>query len=168
MGFFGAAHGWGGVAKRPPVPKICHTYPTMIKLGTVIPYPRKIQKIYKSRDTPLQFCWHQHFFTGNQHILIYQEIQIQIAFWYLISNSFNFSWVFKDCFVKHGNNFDDASKNGYPRPSWNKGYDVIISVHDVLNKILSRDLNYIVDAVMWPKFGNCSISMRKVIVTSIL
>ena len=24
MGFFGAAHGWGG-AKRPPVPKICHT-----------------------------------------------------------------------------------------------------------------------------------------------
>ena len=168
MGFFGAAHGWGGVAKRPPVPKICHTYPTMIKLGTVIPYPRKIQKIYKSRDTPLQFCWHQHFFTGNQHILIYQEIQIQIAFWYLISNSFNFSWVFKDCFDKHGYKFDDASKNRYPRPSWNKGYDVIIFVHDVLNKILSRDLNYIVDAVMWPKFGNCSISMRKVIITSIL
>ena len=37
---------------------------------------------------------------------------------------------------------------------WNKGYDVIISVHDVNNKILSRDSNYIVDGAMWPKLGN--------------
>ena len=51
---------------------------------------------------------------------------------------------------------------------WNKGYDVIISVDDVTNKILSRDSNYIIDVVMWPKFGNCSISMGKVIITSIL
>ena len=51
---------------------------------------------------------------------------------------------------------------------WNKGYDVIISVHDVTNKILSRDSNYIVDVVMWPKFGNSSISMREVITTTIL
>ena len=51
---------------------------------------------------------------------------------------------------------------------WNKGYDVIISVHDVTSQVLSRDSNYIVDAVMWTKFGNSSISMRKVIVTSIL
>ena len=51
---------------------------------------------------------------------------------------------------------------------WSKGYDVIISVDDVTNKILSRDSNYIVDVFMWPKFGNCSISMRKVIITSIL
>ena len=51
---------------------------------------------------------------------------------------------------------------------WNKGYDVIISVHDVTNKILSRDSNYIIDVVMWPKFGNCSICIREVIITSIL
>ena len=51
---------------------------------------------------------------------------------------------------------------------WKKGYDVIISVHDVTNKILSRDSNYIVDVVMWPKFGNSSISVREVIITSIL
>ena len=56
--------------------KICHTYPTMMKRGTVIPYPKKIQKIYESRDTPLEFYWHQHFFTGNQQILLYEEIQI--------------------------------------------------------------------------------------------
>ena len=51
---------------------------------------------------------------------------------------------------------------------WNKGYDVIIPVNDVTNKVLSRDSNDIVDVFMWPKFGNCSISMRKVIITSIL
>ena len=50
---------------------------------------------------------------------------------------------------------------------WSKGYDVIIYVHDVTNKILSRDSNYIVDVVMWPKFGNSSICIREVI-TSIL
>ena len=51
---------------------------------------------------------------------------------------------------------------------WNKGYDVIISVDDVTNKILSRDSNYIVDVVMWPKFGNSSICIREVIITSVL
>ena len=51
---------------------------------------------------------------------------------------------------------------------WNKGYDVIIPVDDVSNKILSRDSNYIVDVSMWPKFGNSSISLREVITASIL
>ena len=41
---------------------------------------------------------------------------------------------------------------------WSKGYDVLIHVHDVTNKILSLELNYIVDGLMWPKFGNSSIS----------
>ena len=51
---------------------------------------------------------------------------------------------------------------------WNKGYDVIIFVYDVSSKILSRYLNYIVNVVMWPKFGNPSISMKEVVITSIL
>ena len=49
--FLGAAHGSGGGLFWSPLPKIRHTYPTMMKLGTVIPYLRKIQKMYKSRDT---------------------------------------------------------------------------------------------------------------------
>ena len=32
------------------LPKICPTYPTMMKFGTVISYLRKTQKIYESRD----------------------------------------------------------------------------------------------------------------------
>ena len=55
MGFF-----WGGCSRRERGEQkdthICHTYPTMMKLGTVIPYLKKIQKIYESRDTPLEFC----------------------------------------------------------------------------------------------------------------
>ena len=51
---------------------------------------------------------------------------------------------------------------------WNKGYDVIISVDDVTNKILSRDSNYIVGVFVWPKFGNSSVFMQEVFTTSIL
>ena len=51
---------------------------------------------------------------------------------------------------------------------WNNGYDIIIPVHDVTNKILSRGSNCIVDLGMWPKFCNSSLSMREVIITSIL
>ena len=40
----------------------------------------------------------------------------------------------------------------------NKGYDVIISVHEATNKILSRHSNHIADVVMWPK---SSISVDK-------
>ena len=55
MGLLGAAHGWRGGSKKPR-PKVCHTYPKMMKLGTVIPYRKKIQKIYELRDTPLALC----------------------------------------------------------------------------------------------------------------
>ena len=51
---------------------------------------------------------------------------------------------------------------------WNKSYAVITSALNVTNEILSRDSGYIVDVVMWPKFGNSSISTREVIITSIL
>ena len=76
MGIFGADQGLGGEGAKRLLPKTCHTYPTMVKLGTVIPYLKKIQKIYQSRDTSPDFCSHQHFFTRNQQILLYQEIQI--------------------------------------------------------------------------------------------
>ena len=37
---------------------------------------------------------------------------------------------------------------------WNKGYDIIIYIHVITNKILSRDSNYKVDVVIRPKFGD--------------
>ena len=52
MRFLGPSHELvarrkGGEGKKAPHPKICNTYPTMMKLDTVIPYLKKIQKIYE-------------------------------------------------------------------------------------------------------------------------
>ena len=44
---------------------------------------------------------------------------------------------------------------------WNKGYDVIIPVDEVTNKILPRDSNYIVDVIVWPNFDNSTILSEK-------
>ena len=128
------------------------TYPTMMKLGSFT-LPKEDPIILESRDTTHEFCWDQHFFTGNQEV--------------------NFFWVFKDCFNKHGYNSDDVRKMTTPdvlkvTVFWSKGYDLILSAHDVSNKILSHNLKYIVDVVVQPNFGTSSISMREVIITSIL
>ena len=64
-GHFCGCSQMGVRGKKVPLPKICHTYPTMMKLGTVISYIKKIQKIYKSHNT-----------TKNQQLLLKQEIQI--------------------------------------------------------------------------------------------
>ena len=40
----------GGEPKKGPLPKICHTYPRKMNIGTTVPFLKKIQKIYKSRD----------------------------------------------------------------------------------------------------------------------
>ena len=46
----------GGGAKRPLLlSKICQTYPAMMKLGTVIPYPKKTQKYMNHVTHPLNF-----------------------------------------------------------------------------------------------------------------
>ena len=50
---------------------------------------------------------------------------------------------------------------------WNKGYDFIISVNDIRNKILWLNSNYIAEGVTWPKFDNSTVAMREVIIVSI-
>ena len=51
MGFFEAADGWGlgggGSKKAPHLPKFSRTYLAMMKLGIVISYLKKIQKMYE-------------------------------------------------------------------------------------------------------------------------
>ena len=49
----------------------------------------------------------------------------------------------------------------------NKGCQVIISVHDITKKIVLRDSNYTGDVFMLPMFLSSSISVIKVIITSI-
>ena len=74
MGLFGTAHGWGGEQKVPTLKPFTHH--TMMKFGTVLPYLKKLY-IY------IAFCWYQHFFTGNQLILLYEEIQLKTFFEFL-------------------------------------------------------------------------------------
>ena len=62
-------------------------------------------------------------------------------------------WVFQEYFNKHGCNFDDFKIKVF----WNKGHGVIIFVQDVTKKNLSRDSNYTIVLIMWPKFGKSSI-----------
>ena len=45
---------------------------------------------------------------------------------------------------------------------WNKSYGVIVFVYGVINENDSRESNYIVDVLMWLKFGNSRTSMREV------
>ena len=72
MGIFGAAH-W----QKGPFPKICHPYPTIMKLGTVIPYLKKYMNhvTHTLTSADISIC-----FNGNQQILLYQQIQIQLHF----------------------------------------------------------------------------------------
>ena len=157
--------------KRLPLPKICHTYLTMMKLDIVIPNLKKIQKVYESRDTPRadisifspeisKFCYIKQY-----------RYRLNFTTWFLIVLAFLESLQIS--LINLVIILMMSAKIATPvllkiTVFWNKGYDVIISVDDVTNKILSRDSNNIEVAFMWPKFGNCSISMKEVITTSIL
>ena len=48
---------------------------------------------------------------------------------------------------------------------WIERFNVISYVCDFTNKYLSRNSNYLADVVMWPKFGNSSVSMREIIIS---
>ena len=75
MGVFRAAHRWGG---RSPLPKICQTYPIIMKLGTLICYLKKIQKMYKLHDPPIEFCRHHHFFPEICNFCYIKPILVQV------------------------------------------------------------------------------------------
>ena len=85
MCLFGGAHGCGEVGggegrgqeeERFALLKKYRTYPAITNVGTIIPFLKKIQKIYESRDIPLSFSHISIFFNGNQQNLLYQEIPI--------------------------------------------------------------------------------------------
>ena len=114
-GFFrGCSRMGGGGQKNPPTPAPIN-----------LPHISYNDKTWHSYTLPKEdpktiwITWHipwvlliSAFFTGNQQIFLYQEIQIYIPFRYIISISSKISWVSKDCFNKHGHNFDEVSKNG--------------------------------------------------------
>ena len=170
MSFFGAAHGWGD--QKEPLPKICQIYPAMMKLGTVKRSNKYINHVTHSMS-PADISTFSPKISKFCYIKIYLY-RLHFETKYLIILAFLES--LRIVLIKKSYKFDDAVKiafQGFLKIAvfWNKDYDVIIYVHDVTNKILSHDSNYIVDMVIWSydhKFGNSSISIREVIITSIL
>ena len=130
----------------------------MMKRITLIPYLKKVQKYI---NPVTQFSWYQYFFTGNHQILVYQEIYN----FYFFLTFFEPLNMVKILMMSAKIATLDLFKI---KLFWNSIYGIIISAHDVTNKILLGDSNYVVDVVMCLNFGNCSTSMREVIITSFL
>ena len=105
--------------------------------------------ICEPRETPV-FCRHSHFFIWNWHFLLYSKIQINVA---LLS-------VTEILMIPIKLATQDIFKI---KVFWNEEYDFITSVYSVINESFSRVLNYVVDLVIWPKFGNSSISFTEVV-----
>ena len=154
-----------GSGQKVPLPRICHTSPTMMKLGTVIPYLKRFKKYMNHVTHPLSSAdisnfspetsklYRLHFATKFLILLIFIE-------------SLKIVLIKKVTILMMSAKMTTLGLLGI-MVFWNKGYDKGY-VHDVTNKILLRDSNYIVDPVMWPKFSNSNISMREVIIISIL
>ena len=79
-----------------------------------------------------------------------------IAFWYIILDFFKF--------------FLESLKIGLINMVTNLMISAKMDTLGLLKikLVLLRDSNYIVDVAMWSKFGNSNISIREVIITSIL
>ena len=114
-GLFWACSRMGGESKKVLLPKVCHIYPTMMKLSTHIPYLKKIKKYINHVIHPLS--------SADVNICLLEISKFcyvkkyRYVFWYIVSNSFNLFWVLKGFFDKHGYNFDDVSNYGYSRSS---------------------------------------------------
>ena len=137
--------------KAPPLYKICHTCPTMMKLGTIIPYLKKILKnIWITWHTP-RFLLTSAFFnrksatfvisrnTNTYFILIYNV-------WYIILLTFfeslKVALINKVAILLMSAKFLTLGLLKI-KVFWKKDYDVIISVLDTTNKVLSCDSNYL-------------------------
>ena len=157
-------------AKRPPLPKIFHASSTMMKLGTVIAYLKEIQKYMNHVKHPLSSVDISNLLPEIRKFCYIKKYMYRLHFDTKLPILLNFLGSLKIVFDKKVRILMMSAKVATPgllkiKVFWKKGYDVIIYV---TNKVLSRDSNYIVDVVMGLNFCNCSISIRKVIIISIL
>ena len=74
------------------IPKTSHTYPTMMKLSTVIPYLKKTQKYINHVTHHRSSAEINIFSPGISKSCYIKKYRLYISFWYIISNSFNFFW----------------------------------------------------------------------------
>ena len=113
MGFFGTAHEWG--VKKAPHPKICHTYPTLMKLGTVVPCLKKIQKYINHVAHLLSSADISIFSPKISNFCYIRKYSYRLHFNACFLGFLTSFWVFKCCFDKYWWICDDVSKIGYSR-----------------------------------------------------
>ena len=132
-GLFRDCYGWEDWTKRFPFPKICHTYPTIMKTDTL---PKEDPEISKVWALMISAFFHRK--PANFAISINTDIEWIL---YIISNCFTFFWIFKVNMVTILIMSAKIATVGLLKTKvfWNKGYDIIITVHDLINKILSCD-----------------------------
>ena len=129
----------------------------------------KRSKSHKWLDTFPELCWHHHIFPRKSAMFVMsRNTDIDCV---LIHNLFCFTFfeLLKAVLINLGKILMISAKLATPgllkiKVVWNKGYDVISSVDEVINKISSGDSSHIVNVVMWIKFGNPSITMRELVI----
>ena len=140
------------VGQKVPLPKICHTYPPMMKLCTVIPYLKSIKKINHVTH-PMSSANISNFSTKITNFCYINKYRYRFYFniWLPILLSFLKSLkVFSINMV--------AILKITPKLvnlcllEINKYHENLFFVYDVTNKILSRESNYILDSTpVWAK-----------------
>ena len=72
--------GWGNKKHPSPLSEICHTYPKMMKLGAVMLYLKKIEKMYESRNTLLVLLTSAFFDQKSANFAILKNTDIDYIF----------------------------------------------------------------------------------------
>ena len=65
-----------GGGQKSPLPKICHTYHKMVKLGTVIPYLKKIKKYINHMTHPLSSADISFFYRKSANFVLHLPVLI--------------------------------------------------------------------------------------------
>ena len=87
--------------QKSPLPKTCHTYSTMMKLGTFITYLKKIQKnMWLTWHTPWFLQTSAFFHWKSATFAISRNTDIDCILIH-ISSFLNFFWVHRNCFNKY-------------------------------------------------------------------
>ena len=129
----------------------------MMKLGTVMPYLRKIQEIYKLRDTLLSssdICILSSEISKFCYIKKYKHRFHFDTTFPILSTFFESLKIFLVNMVTTLMMSAKMATLDFPEMKlfWNNRYYVIVFNNDTTSKIVWCDSNYIVGIVIWPYF----------------
>ena len=110
-----------------------------MKLNTLMTYLKKVQKLYKSHDETLEFCWHQHFLSEIRNFCFIKKYRKKLHFKALLLILLTLLEFLKVLLIKIVDILMMSAKFATLdllkiKVTWNKFYGIIIRVHDITNK----------------------------------